>query len=473
MTTRRALIYCRISSDREGAGLGVATQEADGRELAEKLGWSVVAVYTDNDLSAYSGKPRPGYKALLADLESGRADAVLVWHTDRLHRSPVELEAYVDLCERMKVATQTCKAGELDLATPSGRLVARQLGSVARYEVEHSVERMRRAKLRSATSGTWKGGRRPFGYQDDGMTVIKAEAQLLAEGSTEILSGASLGGIAHRWNERGSVTTTGKPWTASAVGRVLTRPRNAGLMEHQGKVVGSASWPAIVPEQQWRAVAGILADPGRRTSPGNARRWLGSGIYRCGVCSGPVIATTNGNAKQIGYRCRDGGHVNRTAEDVDEYVRATIAARLRRPDLADLLAGHAEDPAAFEALRVEALALRARLDELAGLFADGDIDALQLTEGTRKINAALADIERAQAASVRVSALDGMAAAPDPGLAFLKLPLDRQRAVVAALATITLLPGGKGRPAGWKAGESYFRPESVDIVPREAAPSDE
>jgi hypothetical protein len=60
---RRAAIYCRISDDREGAGLGVARQEADCRERAERLGWVVAGLYVDNDLSAYSGRVRPEYDA--------------------------------------------------------------------------------------------------------------------------------------------------------------------------------------------------------------------------------------------------------------------------------------------------------------------------------------------------------------------------------------------------------------------------
>jgi site-specific DNA recombinase len=173
--TRRALIYSRISKDRAGAGLGVDRQRQDCEELAERLGWTVVDDYSDNDLSAYSGKPRPGYKALLADLEAGRADAVLVWHTDRLHRRPVELEHYIAVCEPRGIVTQTVKAGDLDLATPSGRMVARMLGSAARYEVEHMIERQQAAKLQAANAGRWKGGRRAFGYEADGVTVCEWE----------------------------------------------------------------------------------------------------------------------------------------------------------------------------------------------------------------------------------------------------------------------------------------------------------
>src|SRR5215212_5312762 len=200
---RRAVVYTRMSRDREGAGLGVDRQRQECVELADRLGWQIVGHRSDNDLSAYSGKPRPGYRALLDDLESGQADAVVVWHTDRLHRRPVELEHYIDVCDPRGVITQTVKAGPLDLATPSGRMVARMLGSAARYEVEHAIERMQTAKRQAATAGRWKGGRRPFGYEPDGVTVRESEAAEIRRGSDALLAGMSLRALAREWNARG------------------------------------------------------------------------------------------------------------------------------------------------------------------------------------------------------------------------------------------------------------------------------
>ncbi len=75
--TRRAVIYVRISKDREGAGLGIARQAEDCAELADRLGWAIVTTHQDNDLSAYSGKPRPGYRALLADLREPASQPAL------------------------------------------------------------------------------------------------------------------------------------------------------------------------------------------------------------------------------------------------------------------------------------------------------------------------------------------------------------------------------------------------------------
>src|SRR5882757_7929078 len=129
----KALIYCRISQDRAGAGLGVERQEADCRELAERLNAQVVKVYVDNDVSAYRGVRR-GYQELLADLRAEVGHVVVAWHSDRLHRSPIELEEFIGICEAHGVTVQTVRAGEVDLSTPSGRAVARTLGAWARHE---------------------------------------------------------------------------------------------------------------------------------------------------------------------------------------------------------------------------------------------------------------------------------------------------------------------------------------------------
>lgn len=466
MTTGRAAIYARISRDREGAGLGVDRQEADCRELAARHGWTVVSVYRDNDLSAYSGKPRPGYRVLLDQVSAGAVDVVVAWHTDRLHRSPVELEEYITVCEARGVPTMTVKAGPLDLATPSGRLVARQLGAVARYEVEHAIERQKRAKLQAATDGRYRGSRRPYGYEKDGVTVRPHEAAIVRELSDRCLAGASMHGLAAELNGRHETTSTGGMWRDDAVRNVLLRARNAGLVEHNGEIVGAALWPAIVSEDTWRAVRAVLLDP-VRSRPQAPRRWVGSGLYLCGLCDDGTTVTscqsTRGRAgTRPAYTCRNSRHVVRSCRDVDEYVAEFAVARLGRDDAADLLmADGATDTAE---LHTQALALRGRLDELASAFADGDIDARQMREGSERARSRLTAIEDQIAEAARGSALDGLIGIDLAG--WTALDLDRQRAALDTLMVVRLLPSGKGRPAGWRPGTSYFRPETIDVQPR-------
>jgi DNA invertase Pin-like site-specific DNA recombinase len=70
---------------------------------------------------------------LLREVGAGEIEGVLAWHTDRLHRSPVALEAYVTACETRGVITHTVKAGQIDLSTASVLIVARILGATARH----------------------------------------------------------------------------------------------------------------------------------------------------------------------------------------------------------------------------------------------------------------------------------------------------------------------------------------------------
>lgn len=460
----RAAIYARISKDRIGAGLGVDRQEQECRELAERLGFTIVQVYVDNDLSAYSGKPRPAYLQMLADLEAGHIDAVLAWHTDRLHRSPVELESYISTSEARGVPTHTVKAGPLDLATPSGRLVARQLGAVARYEVEHSVERQQTAKRQAAAAGKWGGGRRPYGYEADGITVRPDEATVVLVTTDAILLGASLRAQAAKLNESGSVTSTGRAWTSTELRKVLIRPRNAGLREHRGEVIGKAAWEPLVAEEKWRAVRAMLTDPERRTTTSGARRWLLSGIARCGVdgCGEPLRVVTLATTRRSvpSYTCVRGRCVVRNAAELEDYVSKVVIERLRRPDAIDLLRPARPD-VDVRALRAEAQALQDRIDALAD---DIDLDERTLLRRTKALGARLDEVNDQLADAARGSVFEGVVDATDVSAAWDGLDLDRKRAIVDTLITVVIMRTAKGRPAGWKPGQSYFNPDSVSIT---------
>jgi site-specific DNA recombinase len=290
--------------------------------------------------------------------------------------------------------------------------------------------------------------------------VVPDEAAAIAEATTALLAGASLRGIVAKWNAEGRRTSTGNVWHSNTLRVTVTRARNAGLMEHRGEIVGKAEWPAIVPEVEWRALVDKLGDPGRRTNGlAPARRWLGSGLYRC-ECGNTVICSSLN--RWPSYRCRNGcGRLSRKQSDVDDFVSRVIVERLRRPDAASLVARDDADVA--QALEAESVALRTRLDSLASFYAQRLIDAQQLTEGTRQLNIQIEEVRGKLAKLFDGSALAGIADADDAGSAWLEAPLDRKRAVIDALAKVTLLKGGHGRPAGWQPGQTYFRPELVKV----------
>lgn len=460
---RSALIYARISQDREGAGLGVERQVQDCRKLAARLGWTVVGEHRDDDISAYSGKPRPGYKSLLADLEAARATGVLAWHNDRLHRSPTELERYIDICEAHGVITHTVQAGELDLSTPTGRMQARIVGAVSRHESEHKSERIKRARQQNAEAGGWHGGARPFGFEADGVTHREAEAAVIREATAAMLAGASLRSVVRTANDSGLLTTFKREtWSINSFREILQRPRNAGLRKHQGEIIGKAVWEAIVPEEQWRALMSILTDPQRKTSPGNRVRWLGSGLYVCGECGEPsLIVSTSGASRLPAYRCRKPGkgHVVRGAAPLDEYVEAVIVERLAAADAGELL--RPLTPAVdLESLRSDANAARERLREIAAMFGEGDLSVTEARIARTRAKKRLELAEVALNEATVATPLAGLAGAPDIAEVWPTLELGRRRAVLDALMTVTVMRILGKRPQG---GPGWFDPAAIKI----------
>jgi site-specific DNA recombinase len=179
---KRAAIYARISEDRLGDRAGVDRQRVDCEELIRRRRWEVAGVYVDNDVSASNDKRRPEYARLLDDLKAGALDMIVAWHPDRLHRRPAELESFIELLEATGAGVATVQAGELDLATPSGRLVARMLGAVARHEVDLKAARQRRKHEELARAGRDSGGGdRPYGFESDRRTIREPEAAVIRE----------------------------------------------------------------------------------------------------------------------------------------------------------------------------------------------------------------------------------------------------------------------------------------------------
>src|SRR4051812_3676281 len=94
----RAAMYLRQSSDRTGDAVAIQRQREDCEKLCAEKGWTPVP-YVDNDTSASSGKRRRAYEKMLAEIHDGKIGAVVAWDLDRLHRRPIELEAFMTLAD--------------------------------------------------------------------------------------------------------------------------------------------------------------------------------------------------------------------------------------------------------------------------------------------------------------------------------------------------------------------------------------
>jgi site-specific DNA recombinase len=453
--SKRAAIYVRISQDRGGAGLGVARQEKDCRALCKKKEWRVAEVYSDNDVSAYSGKPRPAYERMIADIEAGAIDAVVVWHVDRLTRSPRQLEDVIDLADRHQLSLATV-TGEVDLATPTGRMVARIMGAAARQEAEHKGERQARAARQAAEAGKPRGGGlRAYGYTVDGLEAVESEADVVREAARRILAGESLGSMCRELNARGTPTAGGGRWTTTTLRRVLISARISGRREYTprsrgyrgarqslGEVVADAVWPAIINPTDSDRLRQMLTRPERRTNA-TGRTYLLSGILRCGHCGAGLGGRTKGDIAR--YVCPAGpgktacGRLSTIARPTDNYVRDLVLVALESPDLVRRL--HAQDDVPPDLVRAVD-ADETRLAELAEAYGLGEITAPEWRAAREPLTARL-DANRATLARAsRATALDGFTGHYDDLRArWDELDTGARRALIAAvLDHVTVKP---------------------------------
>jgi DNA invertase Pin-like site-specific DNA recombinase len=458
----RAGIYARISSDREGDGLGVRRQVADCEALAERKGWTVIDRYFDDDVSAWSGRPRPEYRRMQEDIRAGLLDAVVVWHLDRLHRQPRELEEFFDLVDAAGLSRLASVAGDVDLATHDGRFTARILGAVSRKESDDKSRRVRRKVEEIALSGrVGGGGTRPYGFEPDRVTIRESEAVVIRDCVARFLAGEAIRSICADLNDRGVATVSGGTWKTQVLRTLIGSPRISGQREHRGEIVADAVWPAIVSPADTARVRAILSDPARRTNR-SARRYLLARLLRCGYCGEALVSRPTGGGVRR-YMCARGpnftgcGHTFIQAGTLELFIVEAVLYRLDTPELAAALSRSGSDPDA-DRCQAEVDAAQAHLDELARAYGERSIGLSEWLAAREPIEARVTSAKRQLSRLSRVSALDGHighgSALRD---AWSDLPLTRQSAIVAAVLDHAVI--GPGRR-----GYNRFEPDRVTPV---------
>lgn len=398
-TTELGGHLCTLSQDREGDGLGVKRQLDDCRADAARRGWTVGEEYVDDDISAYSGRTRPAYERMLTDIGTGRRDAVIVWHMDRLHRQPIELERFADVCARADLTDVKTLHGDMDLGTGDGLLLARLLAAVAAIESDGKSRRGKRKMRELAEAGKpHGGGSRPFGFlASDGATHDPVEARAIQEAAARVLAGESLTSVAAWLAESDVRTVYGNTWRTTTLRGLLLNPRIYGQRVHQGKAIGPGAWEPIISAEDGERLRLLLTDPARRTNR-TARRYLLSGLCRCALCGTKMYSVPRFDTAR--YLCRSGhdfggcGRMAITAAHLEAWITEAVLQRLDSMGMAEALAGQTSDDAHAGALHVQVQTDTERLAELAILWADGELDQVQWKAARSRLEQRVADNRR-------------------------------------------------------------------------------
>src|SRR5256886_997891 len=270
----RCAIYTRKSSEE---GLEQAFNSLDAQReacaafiLSQKHeGWTVLpALYDDGGFSGGTME-RPALKRLIADIEAGQIDVVVVYKVDRLTRALSDFAKLVEVFDRRGVSFVSITQ-QFNTTTSMGRLTLNVLLSFAQFEREVTGERIRDKIAASKKKGMWMGGMPPLGYdvKDRKLVVNKDEARTVVDiyrryrvlksvrDLRDELAGA---GIRSKRRVRPDGTTySGQKIARGALYLMLQNRIYRGEITHNGKSY-PGEHPAIIDQPLWDEVQAVIA----------------------------------------------------------------------------------------------------------------------------------------------------------------------------------------------------------------------
>ena len=264
--------YNSIDAQRDAGHAYIASQRAEG--------WIPVA--DDYDDAAFSGgnMERPGLKRLMADIEAGKIDVVVIYKIDRLTRSLADFSKMVEVFERQGVSFVSVTQ-QFNTTTSMGRLMLNVLLSFAQFEREVTGERIRDKIAASKRKGIWMGGVPPLGYDVENRRLVPnpQEAKLIRHiftrfvelgSSTKLVKELKLDGVTSKaWTTQDGKVREGKPIDKGLVYKLLGNRTYLGELRHKEQWYQAEHLP-IVDQPVWDSVHAILATNGR--SRANATR---------------------------------------------------------------------------------------------------------------------------------------------------------------------------------------------------------
>ena len=236
----------------------IASQKAEG--------W--LALDDRYDDGGFSGGTldRPALKRLIADIEAGAVDIVVVYKIDRLSRSLMDFAKLVEVFERNNV-TFVSVTQAFNTTTSMGRLTLNILLSFAQFERELSGERIRDKIAASRKRGIWMGGWAPFGYEvkDRKLVINEADAKVVRSIFTRFITLRSATLLARELQTKGVRNRYGHLLDKGSVYKLLSNRVYIGEAVHKGTAY-PGEHEAIIDRRTWDRAHAILQDESQQTS---------------------------------------------------------------------------------------------------------------------------------------------------------------------------------------------------------------
>jgi len=295
-----------LDAQRESAEAYIAAQRHEG--------WMLYPDRYDDGGFSGGNVERPALKRLMADIEGGKIDVVVVYKIDRLTRSLTDFSRLIEVFEKRQVSFVSVTQ-QFNTTSSMGRLVLNVLLSFAQFEREVTGERIRDKFAASKKKGMWMGGVPPLGYdvRDRKLVINEQEAEIVRFIFTRFIHTRSITAVVLEAREKGFHSKThtsqkgntrpGKLLDKGFVYKLVSNPIYIGQIVHKDQTYPGQHAP-IISQQIWDQAQAIFK-VGPRTRGNESRRQIGAalrGILKCGGCnSGMTVTATRRRGRLYRY----------------------------------------------------------------------------------------------------------------------------------------------------------------------------
>lgn len=309
---KRCAIYTRKSHEegleQEFNSLDAQRESGEAYIASQKFnGWMCLPERYDD--AAYSGSTldRPALKRLIADIEAGKVDIVVVYKIDRLSRSLLDFSELQTVFDSRKVSFVSVTQA-IDTSNPTGRMMLNILMTFAQFERETIAERIRDKMSASRRKGKWVGGSVAYGYRVENKKLVidSGTVETVKWIFRRFIEIQSPKQIVSELNARGTPRKTDTPWNTGHVYRLLNNRTYIGEVDYKGEICQGEHEP-IVAADVWSRTREILQANAPVKEPKGRVEILAplKGILRCGHCHcamGPSYTIRHGK-KYHYYLC--------------------------------------------------------------------------------------------------------------------------------------------------------------------------
>ncbi|MDN3436504.1 recombinase family protein [Planococcus sp. APC 3900] len=440
---KKVALYARVSTvEQAEEGYSIDEQIRVLREMCKREGYEIYQEYVDRGISGKNIKGRPALIELLNDANEKKFDLVLVWKMNRFSRKSLDLLTIVDMLKNKNIGFRSYTE-RYETESPSGKLQFQMMAAIAEFERANIAENVKMGMLARAREGSWNGGH-VLGYdvvstgtdnrkrKISKLVINEEEAQIVRKIFELYTEGHGYKSIAGQLNREGRKTKRKKSFSINSVKQILDNPLYMGVIRYNVRqdwnekrrnninpdpVMKKGTHEPLITQEIWEKTVVIRKSRGGKPNRIHSGEFPLTGILRCPMCGSGMVLSRTTNTRKDGtkrvleyYACgawkNKGTTVCRSngirTDYADKYVLEKIATVANNDILIKKImdtintkqtTNTAPLEKEYKSIKSSLDSIETKKDKMLGLYEEGILQKLELTNRLAHFNKEKEDLE--------------------------------------------------------------------------------